>query len=227
MMIPANVDLGKEQEAALSRPPRKYGLMASLVFRGMDTFYGKELSWGKIRLLEILARIPYQAWEIRQYKKMNSRFTDPDAVAFAEDVVGWSREAQDSEFWHLRVVDEKIKQDNVQLHWFKDRVMPSITAFKYSIFSRILAFISIRTAFMLNADFEDHAEHEYMTFAKEHPELDEQPAMSEVITRYRGDLKTWGDVMRFIGLEERDHMNNSLRRLGRVSEIVPIMGDDR
>ena len=37
----------------------------------------------------------------------------------------------------------------------------------------------------------DHAEHEYMSFVKKHPELDEQPAVSDVIKDY-GDLETWG-----------------------------------
>ena len=91
-----------------------------------------------------------------------------------------------------------------------------------NLFSRFLALISIRVAFKLNADFEDHAEHEYMTFVLQHPELEQQPVMSAVVTRYRSDLRTWADVIRFIGLEERDHMNNSLRRCGRESEVVPI-----
>ncbi|MEE9524400.1 MAG: hypothetical protein V3V59_06590 [Thermodesulfovibrionales bacterium] len=224
-MIPLNIDLKKEQEATFSRKLRHYGVLARMLFRAMDRFYGEELTWGKIRLLEILARIPYQAWETRQYKRMTRRFSDPDAVALAEDVVSWSREAHDSEFWHLRVIHEKMKKDNVSLHWFKDRIMPSIAAFKYNLFSRFLALVSPKTGYALNADFEDHAEYEYMNFVLQHPELDDQPVTSDVITGYRSDLKTWGDVMRFIGLEERDHMNNSLRRCGRGSEVVPIPSD--
>lgn len=107
---------------------------------------------------------------------------------------------------------------------FKDRIMPSIAAFRYNLFSRLLAYVSPGTVYALNADFEDHAEQEYMIFALHHLELDNQPVTSEVMTNYRNDLKTWGDVMRFIGLEERDHMNTS-SRCGRETETIPIPGD--
>lgn len=214
------IDLRKEQEATLARPTRTYGALARMLFRAMDVFYGKELSWGKMRLLEILARIPYQAWEIRQYHRLNRRFSDPQAVRESEDVIRWGREAQDNEFWHLRAVSEKMRQDNVKLTWFKDRFAPSVAAFQYNLFSRALAFLSIKSAFKLNADFEDHAEHEYMRFVKEHPELDEQPVDTTVVSDY-GGFRTWGDVLRRMGLDEREHMNNSLMRCGRESEIVP------
>lgn len=214
-----DIDLKKEQEATLARPTRAYGVLARILFRGMDVFYGKDLSWGKIRLLEILARIPYQSWEIRQYHKLNRQFSDPSFVDKARDIIQWGREAQDNEFWHLQVINEKMKQEHIKFNWFKDRFAPPIAAFQYNLFSRILAFFSIESAFKLNADFEDHAEHEYMKFVKEHPELDNQPVDTKVAVNY-GEFRTWGDVLRRIGLDERDHMNNSLRRCGLGSEVV-------
>lgn len=218
-----DIDLKKEQNATLLRPIRKYGILAKMLFLGMDIFYGKKLLWGKIRLLEILARIPYQAWEVRQYHKLNRQFSDPSAVHKAEDIIRWGREAQDNEFWHLQVVNEKMRQENIKLNWFKDRFAPPIAAFMYNLFSRILAFFSIEGAFKLNADFEDHAEHEYMTFVKEHPELDNQPVNTKIVSNF-GNFKTWGDVIRRIGLDERDHMNESLIRCGRESEVIPYTG---
>jgi hypothetical protein len=219
-----DIDLKEEQEATHARPPRQYGAIARSLFRGMDFYYGKDLSLGKMRLLEILARIPYQAWEIRQYRKLNRRFSDPGAVNKAEDIIEWSREAQDNEFWHLQVINEKIHQDGVRLNLIKDKLLPAIAVFKYNLFSRILAFISMHNALLLNADFEDHAEHEYMRYVHEHPELDDQPVgENPVIARY-GMFTTWGDVFRRIGLDERDHMNNSLVRCGRKSEVAPYAG---
>ncbi len=213
------LDLVKEQEATLTRPARKYGILAKMFFWGMDTFYGRKLSWGKVRLLEILARIPYQAWEIRQYHKLNHWFSDNVSIEEAEGIIRWGREAQDNEFWHLQMANEKIRQDNIKLNWFKDIFASYIAAFQYSVFSRILAYVNIEAAFKLNADFEDHAEHEYMKFAKEHPELDNQPVDASLVSNY-GDLKTWGDVVRRMGLDERKHMNESLIRCGLKSEVV-------
>ena len=213
------IDFIKEQEAVLARPPRNYGLFARMLFWGMDTFYGKELTLGKVRLLELLARIPYQAWEIRQYREMNHAFENADAVKQADDLIRWGREAQDNEFWHLQVITEKIRETGTKLTWFKDVLIPKVATFKYILFCRALAFFDIQAAFMLNADFEDHAEHEYMHFVKTHPELDQQPVTTEVVTKY-GNFKTWADVFRRIALDERDHMNNSLIHAGRASEVV-------
>lgn len=214
------IDLKMEQEATLARPPRPYGFIARLLFWGMDVFYGKEMTLGKMRMLEVLARIPYQAWEIRQYHKLNRKFSDPAYVERSEDLIRWGREAQDSEFWHLEVINEKMKRDGVRPKWFKDRIAPPVAALKYNVFSRILAFLSLGAALKLNADLEDHAEHEYMKYVREHPELDEQPVEEEVVKEF-GDFRTWGDVFRRLGLDERDHMNNSLMRCGRESEVVP------
>ena len=213
------IDVIREQEATLARPRRTYGTFARMLFWGMDTFYGKELTLGKVRLLEILARIPYQAWEIRKYREMNHEFENPEAVKKADDLIRWGREAQDNEFWHLQVLTEKIRETGTPLNWFKDTLIPKVAAFKYILFCRALAFFNIQAAFMLNADFEDHAEHEYMHFVKTHPELEQQPVTAEVVTKY-GDFKTWADVFRRIALDERDHMNNSLIHAGRAAEVV-------
>ncbi|RJQ14721.1 MAG: hypothetical protein C4560_12170 [Nitrospiraceae bacterium] len=217
-----NIDLKREQEATLDRPPRAYGMMAKILFRGMDIFYGKELTLGKVRVLEILARIPYQTWEISRYHKLSHRFSDPSFVGNSTDLITWSREAQDNEFWHLQVVNEKIREDNVKLNWYKDRVLPVVAVFGYNLFCRFLAFVNIREEIRLNADLEDHAEHEYMMFVKKHPSLDRQPVPHTVSEN--GGFKTWGDVFRKIGLDERAHMNNSLSRCGRESEVVQPSG---
>lgn len=218
-VMTTDIDLKKEQQATLARPPRPYGVLARMLFWGMDLYYGKELALAKMRILEILARIPYQAWEIRQYHRLDRSFSDSEAVEKAADIIRWGREAQDNEFWHLQVVEEKIRHDRVKINWFNGRLVPSIAAFKYNLFSRALALLSIRTAFRLNADFEDHAEHEYMRYVKEHPELDNQPVEGRVFANHKG-LKTWGDVFRRLALDERDHMNNSLIHCGLGSEVV-------
>lgn len=213
------VDLKKEQEATLSRPRRKCSWMARALFWGMDLVHGKELTLPKVKLLEILARIPYQAWEIRQYGRMNSKFADDQTVTEARNVIQWGREAQDNEFWHLRVINERMKKLGVRESAFHRFITP-LAVFKYTIFSRLLALVSIRSAFLMNAEFEDHAEHEYMQFVKDHAELETERVDSESAKEY-GDFASWADVFRRIGLDERDHMNASLRHCGRESEVIP------
>jgi hypothetical protein len=89
----------------------------------------------------------------------------------------------------------------------------------YNLFCRFLAAVRIQAAFLLNADFEDHAEHEYFSFVQDHPELEKQPVKAKVVLD-DGNFKTWADVFRRIALDERDHMNNSLKRCGRTAEVI-------
>jgi ubiquinol oxidase len=209
----AMVNLPKEQEATLARPRMAYTPMARMLFWGMDLFYGKPLTLRKVQLLEILARIPYQAWEIRQYLRLTRLYEDRESVDLGRRLTAWAREAQDNEFWHLLVVNERMRQLGIQKNWFWDHLLPRVAAFKYRIFSRLLSIVSIQSAFYLNAQFEDHAEHEYMQFVKDHPELD-QEKVDHPLVREHGHCETWGDVFRRIGLDEREHMNHSLEYCG-------------
>jgi hypothetical protein len=62
-------------------------------------------------------------------------------------------------------------------------------------------------------DFETHAEHEYMLFAREHPELEHTPFESAFKKDY-GDFSTMAEVIRQIGYDERVHKNESRAKLG-------------
>jgi len=206
-------DLAREQEATLARPRMAYGLQARLLFWGMDLLYGRPLTLRKAQVLEILARIPYQSWEMRQYLKLTRQRDDADSVRLARRITAWARAAQDNEFWHLLVLDERLRRTGAGRCWFRDRLVPRVAAWKYRLYCRLLSLVSMRAAFQLNAEFEDHAEHEYMQFVRDHPELDQEPVDSPVVCE-QGDFRTWGDVFRRIGLDEREHMNNSLEFCG-------------
>ena len=67
-------------------------------------------------------------------------------------------------------------------------------------------------SYRMNADFEDHAEHEYMGFVQANPELARQPFDSLFREEY-GPHGTMADVFRQIGYDERKHKEESLMRL--------------
>jgi ubiquinol oxidase len=52
-----------EQEKTLSTPRMKYGILSKILFMTMDLFYGKKSTIVKTKVLELIARVPYQAWE--------------------------------------------------------------------------------------------------------------------------------------------------------------------
>ena len=56
-------ELVANQHAELGSTPRAYLLASRALFTVMDFVYGKERTLEKFRVLEVVARVPYQAWE--------------------------------------------------------------------------------------------------------------------------------------------------------------------
>ena len=217
------IDIKKEQKASLTRQRYKYSFAAKVFFFMMDIITGKIVTLAKVKLIETLASIPYRAWEIRQYEQMTRKYKDEGFVQKARKIMVWGREAQDNEYWHLLVVNEKMKEDNVKNPWYLNPIFLFLMVSTYGLISRILAIFNISRAFLFNAEFEDHAEHVYAKFVEDHPEWDTQPVNSNLVKEY-GDFQTWGDVFRRIGLDERDHMNNSFIFCGKPEAVVKYEG---
>lgn len=218
-----NIDLKKEQKASSQRPRYRYSLAARGFFWSMDLFTGKKITLSKAKLIEMLASIPYRSWEIRQYARMTRCYKNQELVQKARKIMLWGREAQDNEFWHLTVINEKMKADGIKDSWYLFWPIPFIMVGVYVVLTRMMALLSIRRAFLFNAQFEDHAEHVYAQFVEEHPEWEDQPVNNEKVKEY-GDLSTWADVFRRIGLDERDHMNNSFVFCGKPECVVEYEG---
>src|SRR6056297_535671 len=117
-MAQTSVDLRKEHQNTLDTPRYNYSLMAKMFFAGMDILAGKKDTLSKVKLLEILASIPYRAWEIRHYLKQTRKFRNYGKVQEAQKVIDWGRDAQDNEYTHLLVVHEKMKEDGIRDAWY-------------------------------------------------------------------------------------------------------------
>jgi len=217
------IDLKKEQKASLGRPRYRYSAAARTFFGIMDLITGKKTTLAKTKLVETLASIPYRSWEIRQYTRMTRMYGEIEEVRRAERIIRWGREAQDNEYWHLLAINEKMKEDGVSDPWYLFPLLPWIMVTGYVIMTRIMAVLDIRRAFLFNAEFEDHAEHIYAKFVDDHPEWEGQRVDNPIVTE-RGGLETWADVFRRIGLDERDHMNNSFVFCGRPESVVRYSG---
>jgi len=218
-------DLKAEQQATLRRKPYAYSLLARVFVAGMDLFAGKTTTLSKAKLLEIFAGVPYRLWEVKHYRQMTRRFGDRALVERCEKVVAWAREAQDNELWHLFVLHEKMKSDGAADAWYLTPPIPALMMASYRLFAGLMATLSMRRAFLFNAEFEDHAEHTYAQLVADHPEWDDQPVEDDVIRTLGGivapgELATWGDVFRRIALDEREHMNHSFVFCGKPGEAV-------
>ena len=181
----------------------------------MDLVYGKKRSLSKFKVLEVIARVPYQAWEHVAYIAITHMYGKPDFARRIFEFVRESRQQQDNEQWHLLILEELVHKKGIRENFFLHRVLPQIIAFIYYHLSWLLYVIKPSLSYALNADFEDHAEHEYMEFVRENPALEEEPFESEFAADY-GRFDSLADLFRQIALDERLHKQESLERIERA-----------
>jgi len=209
---PSHQDLVREQVRTLASPRRRYGVVARSLFVAMDALYGRRRRLEKFLVLELIARVPYQTWEHAAYLSITRHARQTKVARQIYDRVQHAREQQDNEQWHLFIVEDMLEHRGARLGWFRYRVLPQLIAFSYYLVSWLLYLVSPAWSYSLNADFEDHAEHEYMAFVAEHSELEFEVCSCSVADDY-GCADTFADVLRQIGVDERHHKDESLAEL--------------
>ena len=205
-------ELRQEQEKTLAAPRMRYGFLARILFIGMDLFYGRKRSLSKFKVLEIVARVPYQAWENVAYIAITHMYPAKDFARRVFERVSESRHAQDNEQWHLLLLEELTHKQEIREGFLRYRLLPQLIAFFYYHVSWLLYAIKPSLAYQLNAWFEDHAEHEYMEFVREHPGFESLPFESMFEEDY-GSFRSLADLFRQIGYDERVHKQESLAHI--------------
>jgi ubiquinol oxidase len=204
--------LREEQQASLRSPRRQASLSARVLFFLMDRVYGEARTLEKFRVLELVARVPYQAWENVAYVAVTHTARQPGFARRVFDRVRISRWEQDNEQWHLLMLEELVAGDPTG-SWLKNRVVPQVLAFAYYQLSWLTFAIKPAWSYRLNADFEDHAEHEYALFVDEHPEW-ETTTFNSQFTEDFGHYDSLADLFRQIGYDERLHKLQSEAAIG-------------
>jgi ubiquinol oxidase len=197
-------ELRLAQDRTLASERRTYGTAARLLFVTLDLLYGKRRTLSKFKVLELIARVPYQAWEQAAYIAITHVHERTGMARRVHDRVVESRAQQDNEQWHLLILDELIDDEGIREGRLKFYWIPQAIAFVYYQVSWLMFVIRPAWSYRLNADFEDHAEHEYATLVTEHPEWDTTPFVSKFSPDY-GEYASVADVFRQIGHDERVH----------------------
>jgi hypothetical protein len=192
-----------EQLGTLATPRRRYSLSARLLFTIIDRLYGEGRTLEKFRVLELVARVPYQAWENVAYVAVTHTARQPGFARRVFDRVRTARWEQDNEQWHLLIMEELTGRDG-RSSFFRSRVVPQVLAFAYYQLSWFLYVARPAWSYRLNADFEDHAEHEYALLVQEHPEWEDQ-SYEGSFTGDFGSYDSLADLFRQIGYDERLH----------------------
>src|SRR3989338_1955635 len=204
-----SIDLKNEEAMTLASERRKYGFLAKALFFSMNLFYGRKKTFSKFKVLEVIARVPYQSWEHVAYIAMTHTYAAPHFARRIFEFVKESRAQQDNEQWHLLILEELVQRKGIRENFFLYRFLPQVIAFFYYHVSWLLYVMKPAWSYALNADFEDHAEHEYMEFVRENPVFENEPFESDFKDDY-GDYRNLADLFRRIGLDERMHKNESL-----------------
>jgi hypothetical protein len=204
--------LRAEQQVTLDSPRRRYGPAARALFVLLDVVYGRPRSLSKFKVLEVIARVPYQAWEQVAYVAVTHRYSRPTFARRIFDRVGESRAQQDNEQWHLLILEDLVERSAKRETFLRYRVLPQAIAFVYYHLSWLLYAIKPAWSYQLNLDFEDHAEHEYALLVQEHPEWEDTPYDGPFTEEY-GAFASLADLFRQIGHDERVHKEESLARI--------------
>jgi len=201
--------LKAEQQKILNTPRRRYGLSSRLLFAVIDLLYGKPRTLSKFKVLELVARVPYQSWEQIAYIAITHVHDRTDMAKRISLRVAQSRAQQDNEQWHLLVLEEVTSLAATAEDPVRSGLVPQVLAFVYYQLSFVLYSIRPKWSYRLNADFEDHATHEYMTLVTEHPEWEEIPFDSPVTADY-GTFESLAHLFRQIGYDEMVHRDESI-----------------
>jgi hypothetical protein len=193
---------------------RSYGPAANLLFRSLDLIYGRGRTLSKFKVLELVARVPYQTWEQVAYIAITHVPHRTGLARRIHDRVAEARAQQDNEQWHLLILEELIARSGKKESRWRYYWIPQAIAFVYYQLSWLLYVVHPAWSYRLNADFEDHAEHEYMALVAEHPEWEQEPFISAFTADY-GSFESLADLFRQIGHDERVHKDESVAHLSR------------
>ncbi len=205
-------DLRLAQAQTLRAPRFDYSLPAKLLFWMVDVIYGRPRSLRKFVVLEIVARVPYQAWERAAYGALTRVHRRLRLAGRIFERVVETRAQQDNEQYHLLILEELAQRCGGPRPGLRFRLLPWLMAVGYYQLSWLLYICWPAASYRLNAAFEDHAEHDYMLFVTEHPEWEAQPYDGSFQDGY-GHHGSLADLFRQIGHDERVHKLESLAAL--------------
>lgn len=190
--------------------PKILGKM--LVFSG-NLVYGRKPTYRKFKAVEVIARIPYQSWEVASYMLLTAMYSNEKKAIELSKVSEFSREAQDNETMHVVVLSQIVKRvhtNNFILH----TLIPLLFSFFYFAAVFILYLFSNKAALELNYMFESHAFEQYDRFLKENEEkLRAQKVDSKFLRFYGRDVSNEYDLFRSICNDEIVHRNKSIEKV--------------
>lgn len=183
-----------------------------LVFSG-TVVYGKKPSYGKFKAVEVIARIPYQSWEVATYTLLTGFYSNEKRAIALAKTSAFSRQAQDNETMHVVVITQICKRLRCT-GFFRHTLIPLLFAFFYFWTIYLLYMVSPKAALELNFLFESHAYAQYQEFLEREGErLRDTPIVSDFLAFYGREVRSEYELFESIRNDELVHRNRSIREL--------------
>ena len=187
--------------------PRVLGWL--LVTAG-NIVYGRKPSYGKFKAVEVIARIPYQSWEVAAYTLLTGFYGDEMRAIKLAKTSAFSRAAQDNETMHVVVITQITKKLKCT-GFFRHTLIPLLFAFFYFWTIYLLYMVSRRAALELNFLFESHAYDQYSKFlASDGERMRDTPIMSDFLSFYGRECRSEYEFFESVRNDELIHRNRSL-----------------
>ncbi len=175
--------------------------------------YGKYPCYAKFKAIEVIARIPYQSWEVASYTLLTGFYANEQRAIELTKTSAFSRHAQDNETMHVVVLSQIVKKLRCE-GFFRHVLIPLLFAFFYFWTVYVLYMLSRKSALELNYLFENHAYHQYEQFLIQDGErLRDTAIMSDFLVHYGRNPRNEYEFFESVRNDELIHRNRSIREL--------------
>ncbi|MFA9262179.1 MAG: alternative oxidase [Undibacterium sp.] len=208
-------DAGQLEEYRKSYDGYQVGLipkiLGSILVNCGNLVYGYDPSYGKFKAVEVIARIPYQSWEVASYTLLTMFYSNEQKAIELSKISRFSRISQDNETMHV-VVLSKLAKKYGEDGFIRHTLIPLLFSFGYAAASFVLYLFSPKSSLQLNYLFEDHAFSQYSIFVEKHAEeLKNKPVMIDFLDFYGRHVKSEYELFVTIKNDEIIHRNMSAR----------------
>lgn len=175
--------------------------------------YGKKPTYAKFKAIEVIARIPYQSWEVATYTLLTALYSNEKRAIELAKTSTFSRMAQDNETMHVVILSQMVCKMKAQ-RFIRHVLIPLLFAFFYFWTIYVLYLVYRKAALELNYMFENHAYHQYSQFLKENEDtLRHKVCMYEFLSFYGRNVVTEYEFFETVRNDELIHRNTTIREL--------------
>ena len=190
-------------------------ILGALLIHSGTLIYGHKPSYAKFKAIEVIARIPYQSWELGVYTILTALYSNERRAIDLAKLNAFSRIAQDNETMHVVVLSQIVQRLRCE-SFFRHTFIPFLFAFFYFWIVYILFLFSRRAALDLNYLFESHAYAQYSEFLQnEGDRLKQTPITSDFLAFYGRNVRNEYEFFESIRNDELIHRNRSAHEANR------------